>query len=248
MFTMNGVEPLLNYRRFRFTGVDGTSLLGWTNDADGPGAGVQRSWHPAGGMAEAAVRRAGLLGGGLEPPRRPGFRKPADPKRIGVPDHVDDAFALMDAMGWDSAVIVGWSIGVNVAFEMASQHPERVAGIVALAGVPSGTFEASFAPLLVPSRCAATWRWAWCQGPPAGRPLTALARAVPKGRTFADVLRWSGFAMPHADPEHAVPWIQAFLEHDFQWYFSLGVAASEHQALDPSFIEVPVTIAAAAST
>ena len=50
--------------------------------------------------------------------------------------------------------------------------------------------------------------------------------------------------MPHADPEHAVPWIQAFLEHDFQWYFNLGVAASEHQALDPSFIEVPVTIAA----
>ena len=33
---MSGVEPLLNYRRFRFTGVDGTSLLGWTSDADGP--------------------------------------------------------------------------------------------------------------------------------------------------------------------------------------------------------------------
>ena len=246
MFTMSGVEPLLNYRRFRFTGVDGTSLLGWTNDADGPpvlvcnGLGTPPEAWPKLLSDEPDYWVVGWNHrGGL------GSEKPADPKRIGVPDHVDDAFALMDAMGWDSAVIVGWSIGVNVAFEMASQHPERVAGIVALAGVPGGTFEASFAPLMVPKPLRRHMAMGVVQGGRLlGAPLTALARAVPKGRTFADVLRWSGFMMPHADPEHAVPWIQAFLEHDFQWYFNLGVAASEHQALDPSFIEVPVTIAA----
>ena len=63
---------------------------------------------------------------------------------------------------------------------------------------------------------------------------TALAKAVPKGRNFAEVLRWSGFMMPHSNPDDAVPWIQAFLEHDFQWYFTLGVAAAKHQPVDVS--------------
>ena len=50
--------------------------------------------------------------------------------------------------------------------------------------------------------------------------------------------------MPTRTPSTPCLGSRAFLEHDFQWYFNLGVAASEHQALDPSFIEVPVTIAA----
>lgn len=240
------MEPLLNYRRFRFTGVDGTSLLGWTNDADGPpllvcnGLGTPpEAWprllseHPEYHVAGWNHR------GGL------GSERPVDPERIGVPDHADDAFALMDAMGWESAVLVGWSIGVNVAFEMAAQHPERVAGIVALAGVPGGTFEASFASLMVPKPLRRHFAMGVVQGGRAlGTPLTALARVVPKGRPFAEVLRWSGFMMPRAAPEDAVPWIKAFLEHDFHWYFTLGVAASEHEPIDPGFITVPVTIAA----
>lgn len=50
--------------------------------------------------------------------------------------------------------------------------------------------------------------------------------------------------MPHTDPDDTLPWIKAFLEHDFEWYFTLGVAAGDHEPLDPSFVQVPVTIAA----
>ncbi len=240
------VDPLLNYRRFRFTSVDGTEIVGWTNDADGPpllvcnGLGTPpEAWprllseHPDYHVAGWNHR------GGL------GSDRPADPERITVEDHVDDAFALMDAMGWDQAVVVGWSIGVNVAFEMASQHPDRIAGVVALAGVPGGTFEASFASLMVPKPLRRHVAMGVVQGGRLlGGPLTALAKAVPKGRNFAEVLRWSGFMMPHSNPDDAVPWIQAFLEHDFQWYFTLGVAAAKHQPVDVSGVQVPVTIAA----
>ena len=231
------MEPEIVYRSFRFPGVDGTSLVGWTNDADGPpllvcnGLGTPpEAWpkllHPEAGYHVAGWNHRGGLGS----------ERPVDPERIRVTDHVDDAFALMDEMGWDSAVLLGWSIGVNVSFEMAKRHPERVDGIVALAGIPGGTFEAGFAPLMALGVTQG--------GRALSGPLNLLARTVPKGRPFAEVLRLSGFMMPHADAHHAVPWIRAFLEHDFHWYFTLGVAASEHEPLDPSFVEVPVTIAA----
>ena len=53
----------------------------------------------------------------------------------------------MDAYGVERAVVIGWSVGVNVAFEAALRAPERVAGVLAVAGVPGGTFEALLHPL-----------------------------------------------------------------------------------------------------
>jgi len=245
MVTIEFVEPEIVYRRFRYAGRDGTWISGWTNDAEGPpllvcnGLGTPpEAWprllHPGAGYHVAGWNHRGGLGS----------QRPQDPSRIGVPDHVDDAFALMDIMGWDNAALLGWSIGVNVAFEMAARHPERVAGIVALAGVPGGTYDAGFAPLMVPKPLRRHVAIGVTQaGRSLGKPLTMLARAVPKGRPFAEALRLSGFMMPRADPHHALPWIRAFLEHDFEWYFTLGLAASEHEPLDPSFVTCPVTIA-----
>lgn len=241
------VEPELNYRRFRFPAADGTSLVGWTNDAeDKPpllvanGLGVPPEAWPTLLSDEPDYWVAGWNHRGAL-----GSERPVDPEAFGVPAHVDDAFALMDRMGWESAVVVGWSIGVNVAFEMARQQPDRVSGIVALAGVPGGTFESGFGYWMVPKPLRRHVSMGVVQGGRAlGAPLTTLARVVPKGRPFAEALRWSGFMMPRSNPEHAVPWIKAFLEHDFHWYFTLGVAAAEHEPIDPSFVQVPVTVAA----
>ena len=53
----------------------------------------------------------------------------------------------MDAFGIDAAIIIGWSLGVNVAFDFAQRHPQRVAGVLAVAGVPGESFSALFHPL-----------------------------------------------------------------------------------------------------
>jgi pimeloyl-ACP methyl ester carboxylesterase len=77
-----------------------------------------------------------------------------------------------------------------------------------------------------------------------GRPLTMLARSVPKGNTFAEILRHSGFMLPSAQTRDVVPWIRSFLEHDFEWYFRLMVAAADHEPMDPSFVRCPITVVA----
>ena len=67
--------------------------------------------------------------------------------RISISDHTDDLFAVMDSYGVDRSVVIGWSAGVNVAFEAAVRQPQRIAGVLAVGGVPGGTFEALLHPL-----------------------------------------------------------------------------------------------------
>ena len=241
------MEPELNYRRFRFPAADGTSLVGWTNDAeDKPpllvanGLGVPPEAWPTLLSDEPDYWVAGWNHRGAL-----GSERPVDPEAFGVPAHVDDAFALMDRMGW----------GVGGGRGLVHRRQRRVRDGPPAAGPgvrnrgtgwrARGTFESGFGYWMVPKPLRRHVSMGVVQGGRAlGAPLTTLARVVPKGRPFAEALRWSGFMMPRSNPEHAVPWIKAFLEHDFHWYFTLGVAAAEHEPIDPSFVQVPVTVAA----
>src|SRR6187402_2378254 len=45
---------------------------------------------------------------------------------ITVPQMAEDAFQLMDDAGWDSAHVVGHSLGGPVALQMALMQPQRV--------------------------------------------------------------------------------------------------------------------------
>lgn len=50
----------------------------------------------------------------------------------------DDAVAVLDQLGIDSAIIVGCSMGGSTALDLAIHHPERVDGLVLVGAFPSG--------------------------------------------------------------------------------------------------------------
>jgi 3-oxoadipate enol-lactonase len=68
--------------------------------------------------------------------------KPDQPYTMA--DYADDAAALMAAMGWDSAHVVGFSFGGMVAQELAIRHPARIRRLVLGCTSPGGAGGASY--------------------------------------------------------------------------------------------------------
>jgi pimeloyl-ACP methyl ester carboxylesterase len=62
---------------------------------------------------------------------------PHDPKRVTIEDLADDVVSVLDDALVDQAVLVGHSMGVQVALETYRRHPTRVKGLVLVCGAPS---------------------------------------------------------------------------------------------------------------
>jgi pimeloyl-ACP methyl ester carboxylesterase len=95
-------------------------LHAWRNDGTGPpevlsnGLGAPPQAWPAITDTGSGFDLAGWHHRGLG-----GSERTANPSRIRVEDHADDLIAVMDAAGQSRPVIIGWSLGVYVAFAVA---------------------------------------------------------------------------------------------------------------------------------
>ena len=187
---------------FDVESADGTVVRGWSNDEDGTPVLL------CNGLGTIPQAWPGLIGEGS------GYRvttwyhrgtfgtpQPADPARVTVADHVEDALAVMDAQGIERALVPAWSIGVNVAFELALRHPERVAGVMAVAGVPGGTFSTMGEPWRIPRRLRQPIATRVARsGRTVGPVLTWLAPRVPVNDRTAWLLTRTGFLRKEATP------------------------------------------------
>jgi pimeloyl-ACP methyl ester carboxylesterase len=151
----------------------------------------------------------------------------------------------MDHDGIDACPVMGWSMGVNTAFELAYLHPHRVSGLFAVAGVPGGTFASMLAPLGVPrfARAAITVNAARVMGL-LGKPASVLARRLPIGPLSGHVLTHSGFMLPVPDVDLARRAVKEFLTTPIDWYMHLAVTTSRHVRVSLRGIRVPTTFVA----
>jgi pimeloyl-ACP methyl ester carboxylesterase len=233
-------------RFHRITSADGTLIEAWHNDAwhrggDGPvvllcnGLGTNAYSWPDLLREDCEIRVISWNHRGVGRSARPD-----DPDRCGVDAMVEDAIAVMDAAGVESAILAGWSIGVNTAFELAVRHPHRVRGIFAVAGVPGGTFESMLAPMYVPRPLRQPLTVSAARVMKAGGPvLTPVARRIPMGPIGTRVLRYSGFMLPFAANADVRRAVREFLTTPVDWYMHLALHSARHLRVSLSKIEVP---------
>lgn len=236
---------------FDVTSADGTRLRAWTNDPDclidGPtvvlcnGLGTNPWTTPSLLRPDSGVRVVSWNHRGTG-----GSARPADPQRVHIEDFVDDAIAVMDHLGVEKAVLLGWSMGVNTMFELAVRHPERVTGLFAYAGVPGGTFATMLAPLHLPKPVARALTVNASRAVAAvGKALTPISTRLPIGERAVTLLSHSGFMFPVADKQLAIRAVREFLTTPLDWYFHLAVTTAAHGRVSLSGITVPTAFVAA---
>ncbi|HET6746221.1 MAG TPA: alpha/beta hydrolase, partial [Candidatus Limnocylindria bacterium] len=114
--------------------VAGGSIVGWRSDQSGPPALLL---HGGPSLSEyldsLAVELAGVHTTARYQQR--GIAPSVEEGPLDVETHVADAVAVLDALGWDRAWLVGHSWGGHLAMHVAAAHPDRVQGLIVLDGL-----------------------------------------------------------------------------------------------------------------
>jgi pimeloyl-ACP methyl ester carboxylesterase len=234
-------------REMTFHGLDGTKLAGWQNEGTGPRVVL------CNGMASPASAWPSLIGPdcgfdvaswymrGFFGSDRPGRL----PDGMTVEAQSMDAIALMDHLGWDRAIFLGWSFGVNMAVEVALRQPDRVLGLVLVAGVPGGTFHALLGRNPIPQGLRKRL------GVTGARGLesqsfglnTVVNNLNDLGYTAAaELLQRGGFFGPLAKRRDLVAVVRDYLQNDFSWFFRAVRIMAEHDRLDVTGLELPTEV------
>jgi pimeloyl-ACP methyl ester carboxylesterase len=155
--------------------------------------------------------------------------------------HVDDMVEILDREGIGDFVIVGWSMGVQLAFETLRHHRDRVRGILAINGTSGHAFETVMGSRFVASTIPMLLRLIRAQAALANR----ATRAVAGSYALISVMKRIGLVSETIDVEvfHAVA--AELQKLDWRIYSDLLTRLDEHDATDllPS-ITVPVAIIA----
>lgn len=130
------------FQSHRIVARDGVALHVFDRPGPGPDAPVMVLSNGLGGnvatfrhLIEAVGRThrvvswdyRGLYGSALTADQR-------DVVALGIEAHAADALEVLDARGVERAVFAGWSMGVQLDFELFRMAPERVEALIALAG------------------------------------------------------------------------------------------------------------------
>lgn len=170
-----------------------------------------------------------------------GSAKPADDSHLRVRDHARDALRVMDSLGVERFVLVGWSMGVQVGLEIYRRRPEAVRALVLMCGNYGRPFETAFnwkgSGLIVPAAARAISRL------PEGFFWIGRRRDVHPG--FLDWARRVGFVGHSLDDELFLELFREFGRQDVHTYTVLLRELGRHDATDLlTRVQVPTLVIA----
>ena len=159
---VTAAAPVLSRRlpdRQRWADADGQCERIWTSTTRSTGTvrrvlniggtgGDLRRMPPSLNPLDAALHRAVV-----RPALASGRRRWRRRSHWTMADYADDAAALLAAIGWDRAGVVGTSFGGMVALNLAVRHPDLVDRLVLCCTSPGGAYPSYPLHELAPAEC-----------------------------------------------------------------------------------------------
>jgi pimeloyl-ACP methyl ester carboxylesterase len=166
---------------------------------------------------------------------------PHDPGHVGFDDISSDLQAVLEATGTPQAVLLGHSMGVQVALEHHRRHPEEILALVLMCGshgLPLDTFHDSKAlKILLPSMIAAAGKYP--------QAMNLIWRLAAGGELAYQIATHLEVNRKLVNREDFVPYFRHLSGMDPQLFLGMLKHASEHTAYDhlPQ-VDVPTLIVA----
>lgn len=166
---------------------------------------------------------------------------PRDRDAITIPFHVDDLERTLEHLEVDRALFLGWSMGVQVNFELYRRKPELFAGIGVINGTAGRAFDtindklatryASAAILAVMKRHAGM--------------VSSAVKTTAKLPGLVRIAKTFGLVAPSLDEDVFHDLAMDFADLDFELYGAMLESLGNHDAWDvlPN-VKVPVTVMA----
>ncbi len=166
---------------------------------------------------------------------------PADPDRIDIAAHADDLSAVRHHIGNPPCVIVGHSMGCQVALENYRRNPEGIRGLVLING--------SFGKVTQTFKGVPVLQWVLPKLLDAVLKRPNVARAIwtriPSDVALRMALRWGEIDPERINPDDMLPYLRHMTHVDLPMFLRMLRAAGEHSAEDLlSEVNVPALVVA----
>jgi len=164
---------------------------------------------------------------------------PADPRANTMAHHIGDLQAVLDAEQVDQIVVIGWSMGVQLAFELIKCHRARVRGVFAINGTYGRPFRTVMGSRLIGQTIPMLLRLVRAQAALVGRATKRLAGSD----ALISAMKRVGLVSDTIDREVFRVVAGGFQTVDWVIYSDLLTRLDEHDCSDvlPT-VDVPVTL------
>jgi len=166
---------------------------------------------------------------------------PRDPRRVTIEDLADDVACVLDDALVERAVLVGHSMGVQVALETYRRHAARVTGLILLCGAPSHPLR-TFRGSAVLEEVLPTLQ-KWIHRVPGV--INRVTRRVLPTRLAYEVASRLEIRRELVEPADFMPYLEGIARIDARLFVAMLSAAGQHSADDllPA-VGVPVLVIA----
>ena len=166
---------------------------------------------------------------------------PRDPARVTIEDLSDDVEAVLDDASVDKALLIGHSMGVQVALETYRRHADRVAGLILVCGASSHPLKTFRGSATLEDLLPLVQRWIHRVPGVVNR----LTRTLLPTRLAYEVASRLEIRRELVEPNDFMPYLEGMSRIDARLFVAMLSSAAQHSADDllPA-VKVPTLVVA----